>query len=193
MHILQRQIGNVCTYFKVGVLVTAQLQVSIALLVVIHMHSLSEGVSKQASLHSSEASVRLRHMDTSHCDAISWFDRAGQLALQLEVQAAWSSTLRYLHAMFRDSSACTCIHALVQIACTHPINEAAGYSGQIGCIPAALLSQDKRRAGRETQYMSAHTYYYFTPCGALCACRPVYVVLGTQSHTSMASSCIFSS
>ena len=92
------KLGKACTHFKMGILVAAELQVSIALLVVIHMHSLCESVGEQASPHGSEACVGLRHMDASHSDAVSWLDRARQLALQLDVQAAWGGTLRYLHA-----------------------------------------------------------------------------------------------
>ena len=84
------------TYRQEGVFVTTELQVSIALLVVLHMHGLCVCAGQKASPHGLEACVRLCEVNTSDGDAVSRLHTACQLTLQLQVQAARGSPLRHL-------------------------------------------------------------------------------------------------
>ncbi len=84
------------TYRQEGVFVTTELQVSITLLVVLHMHGLCVCAGQKAGPHGFEACVRLCEVDASDGDAVPRLHTACQLTLHLQVQAARSSPLRHL-------------------------------------------------------------------------------------------------
>lgn len=84
------------TYRQEGVFVTTELQVSIALLVVLHMHGLCVCARQKASPHGFKACVRLCEVNASYGDAVPRLHTACQLTLHLQVQAARGSPLRHL-------------------------------------------------------------------------------------------------
>ena len=92
------------TYRQEGVFVTTELQVSITLLVVLHMHGLCVGASQKAGPHGFEACVRLCEVNARDGDAVPRLHTACQLTLHLQVQAARSSPLRHLPPQCHMSS-----------------------------------------------------------------------------------------
>ncbi len=84
------------TYRQEGVFVTTELQVSIALLVVLHMHGLCVCAGQKTGPHGFEACVRLCKVDASDGNTVPRLHTACQLSLHLQVQAARSSPLRHL-------------------------------------------------------------------------------------------------
>ena len=92
------------TYNQKGIFVTAELQVGIALLVVLHMHCLSVGAGQQAGPHGLESSVGLCEVNASNGDAVSRLHTACQLSPHLQVQAPWGGPLGYLCAQRHLSS-----------------------------------------------------------------------------------------
>lgn len=81
---------------KKGILVTAELQVCIALFVVLDVHGFHVGVGQQASLHGSEASVGLCHVNACDGDAVTWLHCPSDLAPKLNVNASGGSSMRHL-------------------------------------------------------------------------------------------------
>lgn len=88
-----RQLGS---HRKEGVLVPAELQVSIALLVVLHVHGLGVGAGQQARPHGLEARVGLSEVDASDGHAVPRLHTPRQLAPHLQVQATGGGPLRHL-------------------------------------------------------------------------------------------------
>ncbi len=84
------------TYRQEGVFVTTELQVSITLFVVLHVHGLCVCASQKASPHGFEACVRLCEVNASDGDTVPRLHTACQLTLHLQVQAARGSPLRHL-------------------------------------------------------------------------------------------------
>ena len=92
------------TYRQEGVFVTTELQVSITLLVVLHMHCLCVCAGQKASPHGFEACVRLCEVNASDGDAVPRLHTACQLTLHLQVQAARGCPLRHLPSQCHSSS-----------------------------------------------------------------------------------------
>lgn len=97
-------------YRKKGVLVAAELQVCIALLVVLDVHGFHVGVGQQASLHGSEASVGLCHVNARDGDAVTRLHCPRDLAPELNVNATGGSSMRHLGAI---NPRCTVLSLLV--------------------------------------------------------------------------------
>ena len=83
-------------YSQKIILVAAELQVTVALLVMLNVHGFSVGAGEQASLHCLEACVGLCQVHACDGDTVSGLDAASQLSPQLDVQASGRCALRNL-------------------------------------------------------------------------------------------------
>jgi len=92
------------TYRQEGVFVTTELQVSIALLVVLHMHGLCVCAGQKTGPHGFEACVRLCKVNASDGNTVPRLHTACQLTLHLQVQAARGGPLRHLPSQCHRSS-----------------------------------------------------------------------------------------